>query len=438
MHYTFRLLRSLGEKIAKREINDEGAVQLAEALDAALAEAIDAKSDELKEDARKAVEEKIDAALKGNLEATEAAKKEVEDIAEEARKALAEIEKRNSVRHEVRRQLRSMLDANKDQIREAYHGGQPFELKFAMRDAALMTTANFAFTLGTGAGAAKLAPGTVISDEIHEIRYPENFIIDAIGGRQVSLVRNLVERGVATEEGAAVVVPEGGLKPMISWTTKTVTYLKRKIAGHIEYTDELKEAEGERLYNLILDLLERKVLRDYQKLTMDWLEANASVYLGQNALSDSMVIPTNNAAYEAAALQLQALGYAPDVLYINPADEAADKYMQTESGSFINVNRPDMLPLKVYRSYAVPKGKFFVLDSAYIREEHTDVTLKFGRINDQLIKNEETCVAELYQLLHFVNGENVSAIYGDLATIKADLQKIAEEPAEPEKPAQAA
>lgn len=434
MKYKFRLLRSLGVKIEQREINDEAAVQLAEALDAALAEALDEKTGELKTGMAEIIKEKIDEALKGNTEANEAAKAEIDKVSEEVRKALATIEARESRRGEMRRQLRALVETNAEQIRAAYHGGQPFQLNFALRDAALMTMANFALTLGTGASAATLAPGTVISDEIHELRYPENFIIDAIGGRQVRFVNNLVEQGVNTEEGAAQVVPEGGLKPLISWTTKTNTYLRRKIAGHIEYTDELKEADGERFYNLILDLLERKVLRDYQKLTMDWLEANASTYLGNNALSDSMVVPTNNAAYEAAALQLEALGYAPDILYINPADEAADKYMQTTSGSFINTNRPEMLPMKVYRSYAVPRGKFFVLDSAYIREEHTDVVLKFGRINDQLIKNEETCVAELYQLLHFVNGENVSAIYGDLATIKADLQKTAAQPEEPAEP----
>lgn len=425
MKKKFRVLRDLGKKIEAREINDEDAVKLAEELDESLAGALDEHTGALRDEIKTIIEEKINAALSGSAAATEEAKKEVDEVAEEVRKALADIKARDSRRGEIRRQLRAMLDKNFDQIREAFHGGKAVELKFGLRDAAMMTTANFAYTLGTGDGAATLAPGTVISDEIHELKYPENFIIDAIGGRQVRFVSNLVDRGIDTEEGAATVVPEGGLKPLISFTTKTNTYTKRKIAGHIEYTDELREAEGERLYNLILDLLERKVLRDYQKLTMDWLEANASTYLGNNPLSDSMVVPTNNAAFEAAALQLQALGYSPDVLYLNPADEAADKYMQNAGGSFINNDRPDLLPLRVYRSYAVPRGKFFLLDSAYIREEHTDVVLKFGRINDQLIKNEETCVAELYQLLYFVNGESTSAIYGDLATIKADLLKQA-------------
>ena len=326
------------------------------------------------------------------------------------------------------RQGKALMQALREQmpqIREALRNskGEPVTMKLALRAPAMLTSANFALQVGTD---GTLPWGREFDDTFYELRYPENFILDVIGAVRVSKVRDLTMRGVLTEEGMAAVTEEGGLKPLVSWTFGSTTMMKKKTAAHVEMTDEVAD-EGE-LYGLIRHLLEGKLIRDWQADIMDWFEDNASTYLGNNPLSDSMTLPTNAAAINAAALQLQALGYEPNTLYVNPGDMAVDRFLQNESGSFIYpLDMTDGLVkfAKVRQSFAVPAGKFLLADTSVIDCKYDGVTIKVGWINDQLIHNEQTMVAEVYWRLGFRNGEKNGALWGDFATIKADLKKAA-------------
>ncbi|MCM1555803.1 MAG: hypothetical protein NC048_09985 [Bacteroides sp.] len=431
MNYKFRHLRTLGAMLEQRAAGeDDPNYKLAKEIDEAIAEAVDGLTDRAKDEITKVIEEKMGVALKEAAEkagekAGEEAEKAADDVkkaADEAR-AMLETAKRVASRMNTRacNVLRSEIHKNFEQIRSALRnsGTKPVEMDFSLRAPAMMTLADFA----TQAGQDGVLPyGMEFDDTVYEIRHPEDFILDVIGATQVAFVRDITYRGVATEEGMAEVVAEGGLKPMVSWTFKNNTASKQKTAAYVTLTDEVAD-EGE-LYNLVKYLLENKLLRDWKADVMGFFEDNSGTYLGSNALSGSMVKPTNAAAINAAALQLQNLGYEPDTLYVNPGDMAVDRFMQNDSGNFIyplDLKGELVKFAKIRESYAVPAGKFFIADSSMISAVYTAVKLKAGWINDQLIHNTSTLVAELYWRVNYRNNEKNAGLWGDFATIKADL-----------------
>lgn len=431
MEKKFMNLRKVGELLAKRNAGeDDPNYQLAKDLDEDISKALDGLAEKTKEEIRKAIEDKMGVALKEAADkVAEDAKKaseEVEKAAEEARKMLDGAKRAaQALNSRGGKALMIAIREKMPQIREALQasGNKLAELKISLRAPAMLTSGDFALKVGSD---GSIPFGMEFDDTFYELRYPENFILEIIGAVRVEKVRDLTTRGVLTEEGMAAVTAEGGLKPLVSWTFGSNTMLKQKTTAHVELTDEVVD-EGE-LYGLIRYLLESKLIRDWQSDIMDWFEDNASTYLGSNPLSDSMVKPTNAAAINAAALQLQSLGYEPNTLYVNPGDMAVDRFLQNDSGSFIypiDLTGDLVKFAKVRQSFAVPAGKFLLADTSVIDCKYEGVTIKVGWINDQLIHNEQTIVAEVFWRLGFRNGEKNGALWGDFATIKADLQKAA-------------
>jgi hypothetical protein len=324
--------------------------------------------------------------------------------------------KRN-ITDDFKNNLRAAVMENHPKIAEAIRNKTWITMELNTRDAVLMTTAN---TVTAPAGGY---PFGADFRGYNELRYPQNFIIDIIGGRQVSQVPSaIIERNQNADEGAATVVAEGGLKPMVSFSYKDVVYSSRKIAAHIEYTDELK-MQPERLYARILSLFENKVIRAWQDLTLDWVIAQASPYVS-SAMDGTQVIATTPAALTAMALQATSLNFAPDVAWLNPADLEVAKWVQNADGVYL-VPPTDGLgtSLRVYGSNSIPAGNALVGDSRTIREEHSAFIMKVGLINDQLIQNKETAVGEIFQLLYQNEFFEGSWVYEDLATVKTAITK---------------
>ena len=322
---------------------------------------------------------------------------------------------KKNVTEDFKSNLRKSVLENHEKINEQLKAGTFLSLAINTRDAVLMTTEN---TVIAPAGGYPLG---VPLRAYNEIRYPQNFIIDIIGGRQVATVpKTIVERNQDSEEGGAEIVPEGGLKPKWSTVFKDVVYKSRKIAAHMQYTDELKN-DPERLYAKILSLFENRVIRDWQDLTLDWVIAQASPYVS-STLDETQRIPTVQAALSAMALQISGMLFNPDVTYMNPADIEAAKWTQNADGIFITPPVGNLgTSLNVFASNSIPVGYALVGDSSTIKEEHSNFILKIGLINDQLIHNEETAVGEIFQLLYQNEFFDGSWIYSSLDVVKEAL-----------------
>ena len=153
----------------------------------------------------------------------------VEEIEEKAKRGLSGRDK------EV---LRKKLEEKKDEILRARNSneGWAIEFKASRAASALMTTAT-ALT-----GAVDINNPSVMDDmEVTVIKYPKNFIIDAIGGRQVAKVPAVLrwKEQAAESDGVPGVIAEGAVKTLTDKAFVWKIANRKKYAGRIEFTEEL-------------------------------------------------------------------------------------------------------------------------------------------------------------------------------------------------------
>ena len=136
-------------------------------------------------------------------------------------------------------QLKRALEAKKDEIMSVLRKetSTPWGLEFrAKRAAAAMMQTTTVLT-----GAAAINTDNVFDDlEITVIKYPVNFIGDAINSRQVSVVPYSIKwkEEVTAGDKVSRVVTEGSTKPLTDFKFEWKYAYKKKYAGRIEFTEE--------------------------------------------------------------------------------------------------------------------------------------------------------------------------------------------------------
>lgn len=258
-----------------------------------------------------------------------------------------------------------------------------------------------------------------------EIRYPDNFIVDVIGGRQVANVPKSVRKELEMAvEGNAELVEPSGLKPVISTTLDVAFFERMKVAAYFAWEDELEQGV-DALFSKIVELLEKQVIRDWKTEVFNWLIANATTYVS-SVLDETQVIPTLPAVISATGLQIASLNYTPNVCYMNLADIERAKFEQTATGLFIlPPNGTLSSTMRVYADNSIEVGKILIGDSSTVGEIHTGIQMRFGGITSDVKfeNNQEACAIEIYFLPYLLERNEGSWIYGDIDTIIALLQK---------------
>ena len=169
-------------------------------------------------------------------------------------------------------QLRKLIEDNATNIRSAIKNGTDLELEFR---AAAKFTAATAVANDTGV-LLPLNENYEFEEGVVRLRYPANFVLESISNRMVSKVpQQIIKNEQATQEGAVAVVAEGGTKPLISDTFLRTLTVRKKYAGRIEWTEEF-EMDNERLFNDILDMFEKQVLRAWNAGLLADIVANGT------------------------------------------------------------------------------------------------------------------------------------------------------------------
>jgi hypothetical protein len=323
--------------------------------------------------------------------------------------------------NEEKYKLRTLLEGKKDEIQRAMKGGAPWEIEFKAKRAAsaLMTTA----TVLSGASAVNTT--NLFDDmDIAVFRYPANFIIDVIGGVQVSKVPQTwqwKEEGTAGD-GVPTVVSEGAAKPLVDkkfiWKYAT----RKKFAGRVEMTEEV-EIDFEQLVMDITAMFERDVIIAWQDSVLAEIIAWVPAYTA-TALDGTIVNPTVYSCIGALKLAVQVQNYEPDVVFLNPGDAAEAIYLQDNSGNqqFI----PAELQyggLRPIVSNKITAGTLIVGSSRLIQEKHSNFILRKGVHGDQFIENESTIVGEVFSNLKLATEYKKGWCQGSIAVLKAALQK---------------
>lgn len=337
----------------------------------------------------------------------------IDEVEEKAKRTLSEADKKN---------LRAVLEANKDVIRNSRNRTTPaWEIEFKAKRAtsAMMTTG----TLLTGAVAIN-NPNELDDLQITFIKYPNNFILDAINSRQVTKVpasRRWKEQVVANE-GVPTVVAEGTTKPLTDYKFEYKYSYVKKYAGRIEMTEEV-EIDMEQLMMEIITMFERDVLKVYQAGVFADILAWAPAYT-TTVLDGTLVNPQIRNVVNAGVLAVADNNYTADTLIINPGDYALGQNMENSVGDPIFVPDSVMYPgLKLFVTSLIAAGTLLVGEGAIVEEQHGGFILRRGTYGTQFIENEFTIVGEVFSNLKLPTESKKGWVKIDIATVKGLLLK---------------
>lgn len=318
--------------------------------------------------------------------------------------------------------LKKMLEDKADEIKAARgtNNGWAVEFKAKRAASALMTTA----TVLSGAQAVNNT--NVFDDiEVSVIAYPANFIIDAIGGRQVTNVPQTMKWKEQTTESEGVIgaVNEGAVKTL---TDKLFVwkYANRvKYAGRIEFTEELA-MDMEQLLLQIIDMFEQQVLRAWNAGVQAAIIAWAPAYTA-TGLDGFYKNPGIAQVIEAGKLNVSNANYMADMVMINPVDAAKAMIHQNADGDITYI--PEAIAfsgLRPFISNNVPAGTIIVGTSNIVKEQHSNFIVRRGVYGDQFIENEETIVGEVFSNLKLPTISKNSWVKLDVPTVLAALTVV--------------
>ena len=319
-------------------------------------------------------------------------------------------------------QLKKALEAKKDEIMAVMRKetSTPWGLEFrAKRAAAAMMQTSTVLT-----GAAAINTDNVFDDlEITVIKYPANFIGDAINSRQVSVVPYSIKwkEEVAAGDKVSRVVSEGAAKPLTDYKFEWKYAYRKKYAGRIEFTEEV-EIDFEQLTLDIIDMFENEILRAYNAGLLADIVAWAPAYVS-SALDGTLVKPTILNVVNAGKLAVAVNNYNADTLVINPADYAGVQNMQNADGDPIFVPDSALFPgLRVFVTNNITQGTVLVGEGNIVKEQHGAFILRSGTYGNQFIENEKTIVGELFSVIKLPTESKKGWCKLDVDTVLAALE----------------
>jgi hypothetical protein len=320
--------------------------------------------------------------------------------------------------------LRTALEGKKDEMLKVMRreSAVPWGLSFnAKRAASAMMTTSTVVT-----GATAFNSDNIFDDlEVTVIRYPANFIGDAINSRMVTKVPSSVKwkEQVAGGDGRIGAVAEGDTKTLVDYKFEWKYADRKKYAGRIEMTEET-EIDFEQLVLDIISMFEEQVLRAYNDGLLTDILAWAPAYAG-TALDGTITKPALMNVVSAGSLQLASENYTADVIILNPADYASTQNMQNTNGDPIFVPDTAIFPgLRVFVSNKITYGTVLMGESSLIKEQHSGYILRSGVYGNQFIENEKTIVGEIYSVLKMPIEAKKGWVKLDVATVKTALEPV--------------
>lgn len=295
--------------------------------------------------------------------------------------------------------LRSMLEEKKADIiaarsKKGMDGYWELEFRAKRTAAALMTTS----TVLTGASAINTV--NVMDDlEILVIQYPKNFIVDAIGGRQVAKVPAVLRWKEETTPSvdATGAVSEGAAKQLADKKFVWKTADRAKYAGRIEFTEELA-MDFDQLLLQIIDMFEQQVIRAWNAAVQALIVAWVPTYT-TTELDGTFVKPSVSQVIQAGKLWIENNNYEPNIVMLRPGDAALARIQEDKNGNIQYL--PDAIAfhgLTPFISTNIAAGTVIVGSTQLIAEQHSPFILRRGVTGNQFYENEETIVGEVFSI----------------------------------------
>lgn len=272
-------------------------------------------------------------------------------------------------------------------------------------------------------------------------RRATEYLWELVSRRTVSEIteyKSWLEEG--NEEGAFAIVAEGAVKPLVSKKLVRNFTKYRKIAGKRVYTEEFAKFRKE-AFNIIEDLFNDKLLRDYNAVLVTSLLAVAATYAG-TTLDGQYANPTDYHAVGAVASQIETLEFNPDLLIMHPQDKWRIGLAQATDGHFfvnIPVYNPSgtvtMMGFRVFTSTKMTPGEAILGESGLYKVEDEPIQIRMGYgidvvkdgggfvtdVTSDVDTNRFRIIAETY-FHNYIGSSNIgSFVKFSFASVKAAL-----------------
>lgn len=275
-------------------------------------------------------------------------------------------------------------------------------------------------------------------------RRPTEYLWELVNRRTVPAIteyKSWLEEGA--EEGAFAIIAEGAVKPLTSKKLVRNFTKYRKIAGKRVYTEEFAKFRRE-AFQIIEDLFNDKLMRDYNAILVTSLLTKAATYVG-TVLDAKYTLPTDYHAVGAVAAQLETLEFMPDLLIIHPQDKWRIGLSQNATGDFF-VNVPiynpsgmvTMMGFRVFTSTKMTLGWAILGESGLYKVEDEPIQIRMGYgidvtkdlngfvtdVSSDIDTNRFRIIAETF-FHDWIGSEHLgSFVRFNFATMKAALLKV--------------
>lgn len=369
-----------------------------------------------------------------------------EDVTKSVQNMAAEIEKlRNAPVGgggvKVSTVIKDLVERSWNKITEVFHSReQGREVVLNTRAAVTMTTENV------------LDDSEVPQDILESFstaafvkkRRPKQYVNALATRRTVAAIdkyKTWLEEGA--NDGAFAIVAEGAVKPLMSTELVRNVATYKKAAGKYVITEELAKFK-KNILNIIEDVINDKVMREYDQLVTADVVAAAADYVG-SALDGQYAAPTDYHAIGAVAAQIESLDFIPDTLILNPQDKWRIGLEQNSQGSFfvqIPQWNPDgqvtMLGFIVLTSNYITAGEFILAESGLFKIEEEALQMRMGygitvtkdgdgKVTDvkhDLDTNQMRMIIELFFIDWLASNHVGSIVKANFADVKAALQSV--------------
>lgn len=339
-----------------------------------------------------------------------------------------------SLEDQLREQLKDYIvkENGKEvvQLKEACKASPGNKLNLSIvPDLKELTASSVVMSTVTTAG-TPLSPGVVFDSSISTPPLAESEI------RQFANVSTIAARMVVYAQlkdsvGDAEWVPEGGLKPSMSASIEEVSVTAGKVALTATLTEEtltdlpqlVAEIRAEIIYKIGVAEEDsilfgsgtngeiKGVFTDIPEFTLTGLKVKSPNY------HDAML-----AAYT-QIVSVSKMNYAPNLIRLNPIDQANMKLTKDTSGSYLfppfAIQQETLIPGVAMRpSPNITLGEFYMGDFRYLNiRDYIGLTLTIGWVNDDFKRNQVTLIGEKRLLAYIKSNYKTAFVKGNYKTI---------------------
>ena len=333
---------------------------------------------------------------------------------EQGKKMTAALEKAEGGKTKT---LEQFLLEQGDAIKHAMENGKYIEYTGTqLKAAGVMTVAS---TVPTPSPYAPGIGGGPL--ELFDLKRNPNFITSKIDLGRTDQSRLAWTNELAVE-GSPSLVEEGAVKPLTNHTFEIATSVAKKIAAHVEMTDEV-EQDLPQMATLARRMLQDDVIRFFDdSIQVDVLAAARAYNI--TGLNAKIKLANYWDAIGAMMGQIGFYNYTPNTVAINWLTNVMLNAEKATDGVYlIPPSKDEINAMKVYANKLAVDYALVGDLSQYKVDIYKDYTFKVGWINDDFVRNKKAMVGEMRYHSYISEARKNGIAYASLPAVVAQINK---------------